>query len=92
MPETEGKGERMKTIVVNDMSFAGDMMYGGDMGYSNEIGEMTGSTQQTAKVDELMSSRVFVGGITVGVFVLGLLLGLLSAKGKIKKGMDLYED
>lgn len=74
------------------MSYAEDVMYGGDMGYSNEMSEMTGSTLQTAKADELMSSWLFVGGVTVGVVVLGLLLGLLSAKGKIKKGIDLYED
>lgn len=82
----------MKTVIVNDMSYAEDVMYGGDMGYSYEMSEMTGSMQQTAKVDELMSSWVFVGGVAVGVFMLGLLLGLLSAKGKIKKGIDLYED
>lgn len=42
--------------------------------------------------ETLMSSWIFVGGVTGGVFVLGILLGLLSAKCKIKKGIDLYED
>lgn len=76
-------------FVVNDMSYMTDMGYAEGMEYA---GEMAGGTQQVAKVDELMSSWVFVGGVTVGVLAIGVLLGLWLAKCKIKKGIDLYED
>ena len=32
------------------------------------------------------------GGVAAAVLAIGVLLGLLSAKRKIKKGIDLYED
>ncbi|MBP3616425.1 MAG: hypothetical protein J6J38_00130 [Lachnospiraceae bacterium] len=78
----------MEMIMVDDV-MVGDMSMMGDMGEWN--GTMTG-TEQVSKVDELMSSWVFVGGVTAGVLAIGILLGLLSAKRKIKKGIDLYED
>ena len=40
----------------------------------------------------MMSSWAFVGGVTASVTAIGVLLGILSAKRKIKKGIDLYED
>lgn len=63
---------------------------GGYMGGSDGKGDI--STGQVSKADELMGSWVFVGGITAGVLALGVLAGLLCAKRKIKKGIDLYED
>lgn len=75
-------------IAVEDV-MVGDMSMMGDTGYWEET--MTG-TEQVSKVDELMSSWFFVGGVTAGVLAIGVLLGLLSAKLKIKKGIDLYED
>lgn len=66
---------------------------GGYMGGSDGMDGMGDiSTGQVSKADELMGSWVFVGGITAGVLVLGVLAGLLLAKLKIKKGIDLYED
>ena len=78
----------MEMIAVEDV-MVGDMSMMGDTGYWEET--MTG-TEQVSKVDELMSSWVLVGGGTAGVLAIGVLLGLLSAKRKIKKGIDLYED
>jgi len=83
----------MKEYVVGDMMI--DSSYNGYMGGSDGyMGDGMGdiSTGQVSKADELMGSWVFVGGITAGVLVLGVLAGLLLAKLKIKKGIDLYED
>ncbi len=92
MPVRHGKGvsvAAMKEMVVYDsMGYMSDMSYNGMDG----DGMMYGTEQQVSKADELMSSWVFVGGVTAGVLVLGVLLGLFCAKRKIKKGIDLYED
>ncbi|MDD6035869.1 MAG: hypothetical protein PUC30_06725 [Lachnospiraceae bacterium] len=82
----------VEKVVTSDMGYMGDMDYMGDMGYMGGMDGMEGSTAQVSKVDELMSSWVFVGGVTAGVLIVGVLLGILSAKRKIKKGIDLYED
>lgn len=78
-------------VMVSDavVSIDGDMSYMGEMGYTEE---MYGTEQQVSKTDELLSSWLFVGGATVAALVLGVVFGLLSAKRKIKKGIDLYED
>lgn len=81
----------METMVVDEF-MVDDMSYAGDMGYMVDMGEVLGSTQQVSVADKLMSSWIFVGGVTAGVLAIGVLLGLLSAKRKIKKGIDLYED
>ena len=66
-----------------------EMMYTYNMGYEEEL---YGAEQQVSKTDELLGSWVFVGGTAAATLVLGILFGLLSAKRKIKKGIDLYED
>lgn len=67
----------------------GDVMYRNDvdMGYMEES---YSSTEQVA--NELLGSWIFVGGAGAVALVLGVLVGLLAAKRKMKKGMDLYED
>lgn len=42
--------------------------------------------------DPLLSSWPFVIGITAATLAVSILLGLLLAKRKIKKGYELYED
>lgn len=87
----------METMVIDEF-VAGDMdgmdyMDGKDfMGDTGFINGMDGTTVQVSMADKLMSSWIFVGGVTAGVLIIGLLLGFLSAKRKIKKGIDLYED
>ncbi|MBQ9768476.1 MAG: hypothetical protein IJW37_10275 [Lachnospiraceae bacterium] len=78
-------------VIVSDefVSIDGDMSDAGDMGYMED---MYGTEQQVSKTDELLSSWLFVGGVTAAVLALGIAVGLLSAKRKIKKGIDLYED
>ncbi len=55
---------------------------------------MTAETTETTEVsiDSLLSNWFFVGGVSGGVLLLSIILGLLLAKGKIKKGFDIYED
>lgn len=79
-------------VMVMDEFVGGSMIGMGDMSYSDGMYDMTEETQQVSKVDELLSSRLFVGGVTAAVFALGVLFGILAAKQKIKKDKDLYED
>ena len=80
---------------MNDFAMS-DMSYMGDMGYAEGMEEymtgMMGEVQQVSKVDELMSSWIFVGSAVAVVLTIGVILGILLAKHKIKKGIDLYED
>lgn len=43
-------------------------------------------------VDSLLSNWYFVGGVSGGVLLLSVVIGLLLAAGRIKKGFDVYED
>ena len=95
---TREKGEQMETMVVDeivtgDMEYVmGDMSITDDMDYMIGMDEMTEGTQELPLGDKLMGSWVFIGGVAAAVLAVGVLLGILSAKRKIKKGIDLYED
>lgn len=52
---------------------------------------MDGGDGTQAK-DPLLSNWFFVGGISAGTLVVGIVLGILLAKKRIKKGIELYED
>ena len=52
--------------------------------------ETTATTE--ISMDGLLSNWFFVGGVTGGMFIFSILIGLLAAKSKIKKGFDVYED
>ena len=43
-------------------------------------------------VDGLLSNWFFVGGVSGGMLLLSVVIGLLLAGRKIKKGFDVYED
>jgi len=55
---------------------------------------MMSETEVTTEisVDSLLSNWYFVGGVSGGVLLLSIVIGLLLAKSKIKKGFDVYED
>ena len=55
---------------------------------------MTSETEATTEVsmDSLLSNWFFVGGVSGGMLMLSIVIGLLLAKSKIKKGFDVYED
>ncbi len=43
-------------------------------------------------MNEFLSNWFFVGGVSGGVVLLSIVIGLLLAKSRIKKGFDVYED
>ena len=55
---------------------------------------MTSETETTTEVsvDSLLSNWYFVGGVSGGMLLLSIIIGLLLAKSRIKKGFDVYED
>lgn len=55
---------------------------------------MTTETEATTEVsiDGLLSNWYFVGGVSGGVLLLAVVIGLLLAGRKIKEGFDVYED
>ena len=65
----------------------GGMIVSGDMN-----GEMPGMETEASGNGSLLSSWGFVGGITAATLVVSIVLGILLAKKRIKKGFDLYED
>lgn len=82
-------GDMVYDDMVYDDSYAEDgyvdAYYGGDY--------MDGITDSTTEVkDPILSSVPFVAG-TIGVaLVIGIVLGILLGRKRIKKGFDLYED
>ncbi|MBR6642056.1 MAG: hypothetical protein IKL28_00150 [Lachnospiraceae bacterium] len=64
----------------------------GDAFYVEE--DMSEATQSTTEVsmDGLLSNWYFVGGVSGGMLLLSVVIGLLLARCKIKKGFDVYED
>lgn len=74
------------------MDYGIDM--GMDLGYEEEY-EMMGMEETTEtgfSVNTVLSSVPIMGGITAGFLALGVVLGIVLAKRKIKKGFDLYEN
>lgn len=69
-------------------------MYAIDTGYLYEENDMMAETQSSTEVsiDSLLSNWAFVGGVSGGVLLISVVIGLLLARHKIKKGFDVYED
>ena len=69
-------------------------MYAIDTG-SMYVDDMMMESETTAttevSIDSLLSNWYFVGGVSGGVLLLSIVIGLLLAKSKIKKGCDIYE-
>lgn len=88
----EGEVATDEEVISGDAGVVeGDSTESGDV-YSEEMmGGSMAMTEDTAK-DPLLSSPVFVGGISLGVLVVGGVLGFILAKKKIKKGIEIYED
>ena len=71
----------------------GDSVEGGDVYSEDMMGGSMAMMEDVAKAkDPLLSSPVFVGGISLGVLIVGGVLGFILAKKKIKKGIEIYED
>lgn len=70
-------------------------MYGIDTGmlYDENFDDMSYTEMTTeASTGSLLSNWFFIGGVSAGTLVLSIVIGLLLAKAKIKKGFDVYED
>ncbi len=69
-------------------------MYMVDTGSLYTDDTMMAETETTTEVsvDGLLSNWGFVGGVSGGMLLLSVVIGLLLAKSKIKKGFDVYED
>ena len=69
--------------------------YGIDTGmiYDETFSDMS-STEVTTQfsIDSLLSNWFFIGGVSGGVLLLSIAIGILLAKAKIKKGFDIYEE
>lgn len=79
----DASNSEMEGLEGSDMYTDGAMV---DM--SGMDGDMTASTTK----DPFLSSYVPIVGISAATLVVGAILGVLLAKKKIKKGIDLYED
>ena len=69
-------------------------MYMVDTGSYYVEDDMMAETEATTEVSMagLLSNWIFVGGVSGGVLLLSIVIGLLLAGRKIKKGFDVYED
>lgn len=83
------------------VSYSVDGIISEGMGFASKeisIGEgmigdgMIGEVEVSSGKGSVMSSWPFVIGITSGTFVISIVIGILLAKKRIKKGFDLYED
>lgn len=81
----EGPSFMSAKSVAIDVS-GGDGMYTGDM-----TGDVNAGMGGAAK-DPLLSEWPFVIGISFLTLAVGVVIGILLAKRKIKKGIELYED
>lgn len=72
---------------ISEVSIDAGMNAGMDIGMGTEV-PMDGNSVKSSP----LSSWVFVIGITALTLAIGIGLGILMAKRKIKKGFELYED
>ncbi len=78
------------TAVASDTVVATDgMSVGGDI---NVDGGMNTEVGVAPVKDPLLSSWTFITGISAAVLLVSVALGILLAKRKIKKGIEIYED
>ena len=76
----------IKAITTDDVTVDNSMMDGSMMD-----GPM-GMTEGTKSNDPLLSKPVYVFGISAITVMVSIVLGILLAKKRIKKGIELYED
>ncbi len=76
------------TMISIDDGFVGEGSYDGTS-EGTIVDDMTGV--ETSVKDPLLSSWLFIGGISAIMLAVAVVLGILLAKKRIKKGYDLYE-
>jgi hypothetical protein len=77
--------------VITDVKVDGGYVDGGNVDGGYIEGEMPGDMSAGPK-DPLLSSWTFVSGITLLTLAISVGIGVVLAKRKIKKGIELYED
>lgn len=90
MGADSGTNVSMKAVMVDG---GGGISIGGGS-ISIEGGSMDvdgGAADISSSGGGLLSSWPFVGGVTGAVFVLSVIIGIVFAKRRIKKGIDIYE-
>lgn len=85
----DASGDTGDMAIGGDISIGGDTSLGGDM---TGMDGMNGETTATTIKDPFLSSYAPIVGISAATLVVGAVIGILLAKKKIKKGIDLYED
>lgn len=90
IPESDGMLEEGEAVnpEMEGATMVDDGMAMDDMNMGMEPGMESGSTAK----EPLLSNWFFIGGISAASLVVGVVLGILLAKKKIKKGIDLYEN
>lgn len=75
----------MGMVVIEGNSSSGG--YYMDGGFEGEIKDSENTSSGT-----LLSNWFFVGGVSGGVFLISVIFGIILAKKRIKKGIDIYEN
>ena len=89
--EATGADAGMEGGDVGNMTGEAGMTGGGDAAMDG-AGGMDGMGTETGTSSSITQSATAMIGITAGVLALSILVGIVLAKLKIKKGINLYED
>jgi hypothetical protein len=81
-----------QAVIVTEGDGASAMDAAGNAGGETLDANMNGNMPGAAMKDSLLASWPFVIGISSATFIFSIILGILLAKRKIKKGYELYED
>jgi hypothetical protein len=74
------------------MEASGIAIGGSDSGYTGDMTGDMGTGMESGAKDPLLASWPFVIGISFLTLAVSVTIGILLAKRKIKKGIELYED
>lgn len=77
----------LATVLLDSTAMMGEAGATGEEGMMGDVG-----MEPTQAKGSVMSSWVFVIGITAATLAISIVLGILLAKKRIKKGFDQYED
>ncbi len=79
----------MNDVATNNQLISNSMM---DMDGLGGMEDPNSNSNSSGGMDNLLANWGFVGGVTGGVLALSILIGILLAKKRIKKGIDPYEN
>ncbi len=79
-------------VLMDDLTTNHELISNSMMDMGNLGGMEDPNSNSSGGMDNLLASWGFVGGVTGGVLALSILIGILLAKKRIKKGIDPYEN